>query len=58
MTDQAQSATSSTNSVWRVVHGSSHQGLLQDKQYAAQTSEAVLDVVAAVRNHQPLTASR
>jgi pimeloyl-ACP methyl ester carboxylesterase len=58
MTDQKQSATLSTNRVWRVVDGSTHQGLLHEKQYAAQTSQAVLDVVTAVRNHQPLTASR
>jgi pimeloyl-ACP methyl ester carboxylesterase len=58
MAAQKQSASLSTNSVWRVVDGSSHQGLLQEEQYAAQTSQAVLDVVAAVRNHQPLTASR
>jgi pimeloyl-ACP methyl ester carboxylesterase len=58
MTDQKQSAALSTNSVWRVVKGSSHQGLLQEKQYAAQTSKAILDVVTAVRNHQPLTASQ
>lgn len=58
MADQKQSVTLSTNSVWRVVKGSSHQGLLQEKQYAAQTSKAVLDVVAAVRNHRPLTASQ
>jgi pimeloyl-ACP methyl ester carboxylesterase len=58
MADQKQSASLSTNSVWRVVDGSSHQGLLQEEQYAAQTSRAVLDVVTAVRNHQPLTASR
>jgi pimeloyl-ACP methyl ester carboxylesterase len=58
MTDQKQSATLSTNSVWRVVNGSSHQGLLQEKQYAAQTSQAVLVVVTAVRNHQSLTASQ
>ena len=56
--DQTKSASLSTNSVHRVVNGSDHQGLLQQKQYAAQTSRAVLDVVTAVRNHQPLTASR
>ncbi|SFC96741.1 Pimeloyl-ACP methyl ester carboxylesterase [Nocardioides terrae] len=56
--DQNRSTSLSTNSVWRVVNGASHQGLLQEKQYAAQTSRAVLDVVIAVRNHQPLTASR
>ncbi len=56
MTDQDQSATLSTNSVHRVVDGSTHQGLLRETQYADQTSRAVLDVVTAVRNHQPLIA--
>jgi len=58
MADQDKSASLSTNSVHRVVDGSDHQGLLQEKQYAARTSRAVLDVVTAVRNDQPLTASR
>lgn len=58
MTSQKQSAALSTNSVWRVVDGSTHQGLLQEKQYADQTSEAVLDVVTAVRTNQRLKASR
>jgi hypothetical protein len=57
MTGQKQSAALSTNSVWRIVDGSTHQGLLQEKQYAVQTSEAVLDVVTAVRTNKPLTAS-
>ena len=56
--DQTKSASLSTNSVHRVVDGSDHQGLLREQQYADQTSRAVLDVVTAVRNHQPLTASR
>ena len=55
MTSQKQSAALSTNSVWRVVVGSTHQGLLGEKQYAVQTSKAVLDVVTAVRTNQPLT---
>ena len=58
MTSQKQSAALSTNSVWRVVDGSTHQGLLGEKQYAVQTGKAVLDVVTAARTNQPLTASR
>ncbi|GAB3436063.1 hypothetical protein GCM10027517_05620 [Phycicoccus ginsengisoli] len=58
MTGQKQSAAQSTNSVWRVVDGATHQGLLGEKQYAVQTSKAMLDVVTAVRTGQPLTASR
>ena len=57
MTDQKQSASLSTNSVWRVVDGATHQGLLAEKQYAVLTSQAVLDVVTAARTNQPLTAS-
>lgn len=57
-TAQKQSATLSTNSLWRVVDGATHQGLLGEKQYAVQTSQAVLDVVTAVRTNQPLRASR
>ena len=56
MADQDKSATLSTNSVHRVVDGSTHQGLLREKQYADQTSRAVLDVVTAVHNDQPLIA--
>jgi hypothetical protein len=58
MTSQKQSAALSTNSVWRVVDGATHQGLLGEKQYAVQPSKAVLDVVTAVRINQPLTAGR
>lgn len=57
MADQDKLTTLSTNSVHRVVNGSTHQGLLREKQYADQTSQAVLDVVTAVRHHQRLTAS-
>src|SRR6476620_159213 len=54
MTGQKQSTALSTNSVWRVVDGATHQGLLGEKQYAVQTSKAVLDVVTAARTNQPL----
>ena len=54
MTAQKQSAALSTDSVWRVVDGATHQGLLGEEKYAAQTSKAVLDVITAVRTHQPL----
>src|SRR4051812_476545 len=44
----------STNSAHRVVDGASHQELLGDEEDSAATSQAVLDVVAAVRNATPV----
>jgi pimeloyl-ACP methyl ester carboxylesterase len=54
-TAQNKTTTLSTDSVHRVVDGATHQAMLDDKQYADQTSRAVLDVVASIRHHQPLT---
>jgi pimeloyl-ACP methyl ester carboxylesterase len=48
-------ATLSTNSAHRVIDGATHEGLIGDKKYAAATTQAVLDVVAAVRSGAPLT---
>ncbi|HEX8345908.1 MAG TPA: alpha/beta hydrolase [Actinoplanes sp.] len=47
-------ATMSTNSAHRVVDGASHQELLADETDSTATSQAVLDVVAAIRNATPL----
>ena len=53
-TEQEELATLSTNSVHEVVDGASHQGLEDEEQYAARITEAVRDVVTAVRADQPL----
>lgn len=47
-------ATLSTNSAHRTVAGATHEGLIADQDHAATTTEAILDVVAAVRSGQPL----
>jgi len=47
-------ATLSTGSSHRVVQGASHAGLITDERYAKATTQAILDVVSSVRNHQPL----
>ena len=47
-------AAMSTNSTHRVIDGASHQELLADEKDSAATSQAVLDVVAAIRNATPL----
>ena len=43
-------ATLSSNSVHRVIDGASHPDLILEKKYAAATTQAILDVVASVRN--------
>ncbi|WUJ67915.1 alpha/beta hydrolase [Kribbella soli] len=45
----------STNSSQRVVEGAVHEALVGDEEYAAATSQAVLDVVTAVRSTGQLT---
>jgi hypothetical protein len=47
-------AAMSTNSAHRVIDSASHQELLADEKDSAATSQAVLDVVAAIRNATPL----
>jgi pimeloyl-ACP methyl ester carboxylesterase len=47
-------AALSTNSVHRIVAGSTHQSLIDDRADAAQSSRAVRDVVEAVRLGAPL----
>jgi pimeloyl-ACP methyl ester carboxylesterase len=42
-------ATLSSHTVHRTIAGSTHQSLIDDKRYAAQSSRAIGDVVAAVR---------
>lgn len=58
MSAQKRTTTLSTNSAHQVVDGANHQGLEDVKQYAAHITQAVLDVVASVRNNQPLTTDR
>jgi pimeloyl-ACP methyl ester carboxylesterase len=47
-------AALSTNSAHRVVGGATHPSLIFDKQDAAETTQAILDVVAAVRGSNPV----
>ena len=47
-------AALSTNSSHRTIEGASHPALIFDKQYAADTTRAILDVVASVRSTDPL----
>ncbi|MEV7646748.1 hypothetical protein [Arthrobacter sp. NPDC089319] len=44
----------STNSAHRTVDGATHASLIMDQEDAAATTQAVLDVVASVRNGEPL----
>jgi hypothetical protein len=45
----------STNSVHRVIDRATHEGLVEEKRYAAATTRAVIDVVSSVRSRGPLT---
>jgi pimeloyl-ACP methyl ester carboxylesterase len=58
MATQQKTTTLSTNSVQEVVDGATHQGLEDERQYAAHITGAVLDVVTSVRDDQPLTTDR
>jgi pimeloyl-ACP methyl ester carboxylesterase len=55
MTAQDKTTTLSTNSVHRVIDGATHQGIVDEKQYAAVTAQAILDVVNSIRNDRPLS---
>ncbi len=48
-------ATMSTNSVHRVIDGATHEELIADEKDSSATSQAVLDVVSAIRNSTPLS---
>lgn len=54
---QAAMAALSTNSSHRVVDGATHASLISDEADAAETTQAILDVVTAVRNAAPLPGS-
>jgi pimeloyl-ACP methyl ester carboxylesterase len=51
---QNKTATLSTDSVHRVVHGAVHADLILNRADAAVTAQAINEVVSAVRNNQPL----
>ena len=44
----------STNSLHRVIAGATHEELIDNQEAAAATTQAILDVVAAVRSQGPL----
>ena len=48
-------ATLSSNSMHRVVEGATHTSVVYDRSEAQATSAAIVEVVQAVRNDQPLT---
>jgi pimeloyl-ACP methyl ester carboxylesterase len=52
--DQRRMAQLSANSSHRIVDGATHAGLVIEPEPAAETSRAILDVVASVRDGQPL----
>ena len=54
MPKQDKLAALSTNSVHQVVEGAAHADFLVEERAASATSEAILDVVAAVRTGEPL----
>jgi len=54
MDDQRAMAALSTNSVQRVVDGATHAGLLLEEEPAAASAQAIIDVVTAVRDGDPL----
>jgi len=54
MATQNQLATLSTNSAHRVVDGATHASLVHDKGDAAETTRAILDVVASLRSSEPV----
>ncbi len=50
MASQDELATSSTNSVHRVVEGATHEALIADEKDSAATTQAILDVVSSIRS--------
>jgi pimeloyl-ACP methyl ester carboxylesterase len=54
MTAQDHLATLSTNSAHRVIDGAVHVALIHDEQFAAATTQAILDVLSSIRNDEPL----
>jgi pimeloyl-ACP methyl ester carboxylesterase len=54
MADQDELATLSTNTAHSVIDGAKHAGLIHEEEFAAATSQAILDVISAVRSGTPL----
>jgi pimeloyl-ACP methyl ester carboxylesterase len=52
---QKEMATLSSNSAQRVINGAIHEALVADEEYAAATTQAILDVVTSVRSARPLS---
>jgi pimeloyl-ACP methyl ester carboxylesterase len=52
---QEELATLSTNSRHHVIDGATHTSLVDDPEYARETSAAIRGVVDTARTHQPLT---
>ena len=48
-------AAMSTNSAHRVIDGATHEQLIADEKDSVATSQAILDVVSAIRNTTPVT---
>jgi pimeloyl-ACP methyl ester carboxylesterase len=55
MAAQQKMTTLSTDTVHRVIDGATHQALVDDEQYAATITRAVLDVVTSIRDNEPLS---
>jgi pimeloyl-ACP methyl ester carboxylesterase len=53
-TAQNHLATLSTNSVHRVIDGATHEALIADEEDAADTTQAIVDVVSSVRSARPV----
>lgn len=54
MSAQDHLATLSGNSAHRVINGAVHAALIHDEQYAAATTVAILDVLTAIREGEPV----
>ena len=54
MADQKETVTLSTNSLHRVVPGSTHGSFVDNPDHAGAETQAIDDVVAAVRTGEPL----
>src|SRR5215212_3983263 len=54
LADQNHLATLSTNSAHRIIDGATHEDLIANQEDAAATTQAILDVVASVRNPERL----
>jgi len=48
-------AAMSTNSTHRIIAGASHEELIADQHKSTATSQAILDVISAIRNGSPVT---